>query len=279
MTDALAIALRDLLAEGQAAAIVTVSDAKGSTPREAGATMLVTADATHGSIGGGQLELLAITKARELLRLGSAAGVLDVPLGPEIGQCCGGHVSVSIARADAQTLPGLEAADRAAAAARPTVLVFGAGHVGRALVKALSLLPFQVKWIDERQSEFGTSRAGDNIEIIVTPRWSEEVRRAPFDAAFVVLTHSHSLDSLITSAVLERGEFAYCGLIGSLTKRKVFESAFRDIGLPEASIARLTCPIGDRGVDDKRPEIIAALVAAELVEVFARRQVTGARSG
>ena len=112
---------------------------------------------------------------------------------------------------------------------------------------------------------------GDNVEIIVTERWSEEVRRAPADAAYVVLTHSHSLDSLITSAVLERGEFAYCGLIGSQTKRTVFERAFRDIGIPEASIARLVCPIGDRGVDDKRPEVIAALVAAELVEVFAQR--------
>ena len=209
--------------------------------------MLVTADAIRGSIGGGQLELLAITKARELLDLNAASAALDVPLGPEIGQCCGGHVSVTIARGDAQALPGLEAADRAAAAARPTVLVFGAGHVGRALVKALSLLPFVVKWIDEREAEFGASPVGDNVEIIVTQHWSEEVRRAPADAAYVVLTHSHSLDSLITSAVLERGEFAYCGLIGSQTKRTVFERAFRDIGIPEASIARLVCPIGDRG--------------------------------
>jgi len=271
MTDALAPALRAFLAEGRPVAIVTVSEAKGSTPREAGATMLVTADATRGSIGGGQLELLAITQARQLLTRNSASAALNVPLGPEIGQCCGGHVSVTIARGDAQALPGLEAADRAAAKARPTVLVFGAGHVGRALAKALSLLPFQVRWIDEREAEFGASAVGDNVEIIVTQRWSEEVRRAPADAAYLVLTHSHSLDSMIVSAVLERGEFAYCGLIGSQTKRKVFESAFRDIGIPEASIARLVCPIGDRGVDDKRPEVIAALVAAELIEVFARR--------
>ena len=271
MTDALAPALRAFLAEGRPVAIVTVSEAKGSTPREAGATMLVTADTTRGSIGGGQLELLAISQARELLTLNSASAALDVPLGPEIGQCCGGHVSVTIARGDAQALPGLEAADRAAAQARPTVLVFGAGHVGRALAKTLSLLPFQVRWIDERATEFGTSAVGDNVEIIVTQRWSEEMRRAPPDAAYVVLTHSHSLDSMIVSAVLERGEFAYCGLIGSQTKRKVFERAFRDIGISEASIARLICPIGDRGVDDKRPEVIAALVAAELVEVFAHR--------
>jgi xanthine dehydrogenase accessory factor len=272
MSDALAPALRAFLAGGRPVAIVTVSEAKGSTPREAGATMLVTADETRGSIGGGQLELLAINKARELLTFNTASASLDVPLGPEIGQCCGGYVGVTIARGDARALPGLEAIDSAAASTRPTVVVFGAGHVGRALAKALSLLPFQVRWVDEREAEFGTSAPGDNVEIIVTQRWSKEVGRAPADAAYVVLTHSHSLDSMIVSAVLERGDFAYCGLIGSLTKRKVFERAFRDIGLPEATIARLTCPIGDRGVDDKRPEVIAALVAAELIEVFARRR-------
>jgi xanthine dehydrogenase accessory factor len=69
--------------------------------------------------------------------------------------------------------------------------------------------------------------------------------------------------------VLERGDFAYCGLIGSLTKRRIFERALRETGISEATIARLVCPIGDRGVEDKRPEIIAALVAAELIEVFA----------
>ena len=131
-------------------------------------------------------------------------------------------------------------------------------------------LPFRVRWIDERRDEFRDVRA-DNVEIVVSARSDDEVRRAPPQAAYVVLTHSHSLDSAIVAAVLERGDFTYCGLIGSLTKRRVFERAFRDTGIPEATIARLTCPIGDRGVDDKRPEIIAALAAAELIEVFAGR--------
>ena len=138
-----------------------------------------------------------------------------------------------------------------------------------AATRALAPLPFQVRWIDERPGEFGSGAPADNVEIIVTPRSDEEVRRAPPQAAYVVLTHSHSLDSTIVAAVLERGDFAYCGLIGSLTKRRVFERAFRETGIPDATIARMVCPIGDRGVDDKRPEIIAALVAAELIVVFA----------
>ncbi len=269
MTDPIAPSLRAWLAEREPVAIVTVAEAKGSTPREAGAKMLVTQDKTRGSVGGGQLELRAIAQARAFLDADSSAVVLDMALGPELGQCCGGHVSVTIERADERALATIEAAERAAAGQRPVVLVFGAGHVGRALARALSLLPFEMRWIDERQSEFGNAPLGGNVEIIVTERWSDEIRRAPPDAAYVVLTHSHSLDSLIVSAVLERGEFAYCGLIGSLTKRRVFEHAFRETDIPEATIARLVCPIGQRGIADKRPEIIAALVAAELIEVFA----------
>ncbi len=273
MTDAIAPSLRAFLAKGQPVALITVAEAQGSTPREMGARMLVTERETRGSIGGGELEFRAIAQARDFLKLNSLPTVLDMALGPELGQCCGGRVSVSIERADERALAYIEMAERAAAATRPMVLLFGAGHVGRALARALSLLPFWVRWIDARRDEFGTAPLGDNVEMIVTERWGEQVGRAPPGAAYVVLTHSHSLDSLIVSAVLERGDFAYCGLIGSLTKRRVFEHAFREIGIPEHRIARLVCPIGDRGVDDKRPEVIAALVTAELVEVFAKARI------
>ena len=272
MTDVIAPSLRAFLAEGRPVVLITVAEAKGSTPREAGARMLVTERETRGSIGGGELEFRAIAQARELLERNSLPVTLDMALGPELGQCCGGRVSVRIERADERALAGIEVAERSVAETRPMVLVFGAGHVGRALARALSLLPFRVRWIDAREGEFGVAPLGDNVEMIVTERWGQEVGCAPPDAAYVVLTHSHSLDSLIVSEVLERGEFTYCGLIGSLTKRRVFERAFREVGIPEERIARLVCPIGDRGVDDKRPEVIAALVAAELVEAFGRAQ-------
>ena len=206
MTDMIAPSLRTFLAEGRSVALVTVAEAKGSTPREMGARMLVTERETRGSIGGGELEFRAIAQARDFLKRDSLPTILDVALGPELGQCCGGRVSVSIERADERALASIELAERAAAQTRPMVLVFGAGHVGRALARSLSLLPFRVRWIDARGGEFGTAPLGDNVEMIVTERWGEEVGRAPPDAAYVVLTHSHSLDSLIVSAVLERGD-------------------------------------------------------------------------
>jgi len=230
--------------------------------------MLVSLKAAHGTIGGGRLELQAIEEARALLRDGGPPILRNVNLGLALGQCCGGRVTLQIARADQSALTELEAYERAAAGAYPTILIFGAGHVGRALAKAMSLVPFNVRWIDERDSEIAGVAFGDNIEAMVTERWAQEIARAPKGAACLVMTHSHALDSLVTAAALARVDFAYVGLIGSMTKRRRFERAFREIGLPEAQIARLVCPIGEFGVRDKRPEIIAALVVAELIQLF-----------
>jgi xanthine dehydrogenase accessory factor len=151
----------------------------------------------------------------------------------------------------------------------PLVLLFGAGHVGHALARALAPLPFRVRWVDERSDAFGEAPGGQ-VEQVVSADWEREIEAAPAGTACLVMTHTHALDSLITAAALERPDFAYVGLIGSLTKRRRFEHAFRDIGIPDERIAALVCPIGDRGVRDKRPEVIAALTAAELVEVLAR---------
>jgi len=249
--------------------MIVIREARGSTPREAGARMLVLGNATHGTIGGGRLELQAIEEARALLRDGGPPILRSVSLGVALGQCCGGRVTLQITRANESTLTELEAYERAAARVYPTILIFGAGHVGRALANALSLVPFNVRWIDDRESEIVWLAPSDNIEVVVTARWAQEIARAPNGAACLVMTHSHGLDSLVTAAALTRDDFAYVGLIGSLTKRRRFERAFREIGLTDAQIARLVCPIGDFGVRDKRPEIIAALVVAELIRRFA----------
>ena len=258
MSESLAGALRDCLAAGEAAALVRVAGAKGSTPREAGASMLVTAARTIGTVGGGRLEWEAAKAARALLDGGRQAARLDMPLGPELGQCCGGHVTLTVERAGPSMLAALEEMEAAERQARPAVLVFGAGHTGTALVRALSLLPYDIRWIDERE---GFPGGGNCLA---------EIAAAPADAAYVVLTHSHGLDALICAAVLEREDFAYLGVIGSKTKRRQFERGFRATGIADATIARLTCPIGGNAVRDKRPEIIAALVAAELVTVLAK---------
>jgi xanthine dehydrogenase accessory protein XdhC len=268
MREGLAAILEGLLAAGKPAALVAVVAARGSTPREAGAAMLVTAGRTFGTIGGGRLEWEGIARAKELLAAGVERATFELPLGPAVGQCCGGHVTLRVRRADAVALTELAAAEAEAAASLPALLLFGAGHVGRALATALSPLPLRLRWVDARAAEFpGELPAG--VEAVVTERLLDEVAAAPTGASYFVLTHSHALDFGVCSAVLERGDFAYLGLIGSKTKRAKFEHGFRELGLPPERIARLVCPIGGAAVRDKRPAVIAALAAAELLVTLA----------
>jgi xanthine dehydrogenase accessory factor/xanthine dehydrogenase large subunit len=258
------------LAKGAAVARVSVVAAEGSTPREAGATMLVSGEAVAGTIGGGRLELDAITAARRCLAGAEPFGERTVVLGPAIGQCCGGRVRLAIT-----PLADLRAAEALEAAALRSVLVFGAGHVGAALARALAPLPLRVRLLDPRP-EMIRRLAIPGVALVRCSRLTDEVAAAPAGSAVVVMTHSHALDSLVTAAALARPDLAYVGLIGSATKRRTFARAFRRLGMAEAAIARLVCPIGAGRVRDKRPAVIAALVAAEILEADA---ATAAQAG
>ncbi len=144
------VALKAFLDAAPAAALVEVAEAKGSTPREKGARMLVSAEKIFGTIGGGQLEYMAIDQARALLAGAAATSRLDVPLGPEIGQCCGGRVEVAIRSIDKALRGELVEAARAEDAARPHVFLFGGGHIGHALAAAFALLPVHVVVVETR---------------------------------------------------------------------------------------------------------------------------------
>jgi xanthine dehydrogenase accessory factor len=250
------------------AALVRVETAKGSTPRERGAWMVVGPGAILGTIGGGQLEYLAIDAARAMLARGSDAENLDVPLGPEIGQCCGGRTLLSLARLDAAGWAALEALATREHGALPAVLIFGAGHVGRALGAALDLLPVRPVIIDQRAEEL--AMAPPRVETVATALPEAEVRAAPAGAAYVILTHDHALDFLIAREALARGDAGYVGMIGSRTKRVTFErwlAKTDDAPSPGA----LVCPIAAEGRPDKRPEVIAAFVAAEILAALVTR--------
>jgi xanthine dehydrogenase accessory factor len=263
---------RALIASGAPAIAVEVAEVRGSSPREVGAWMLVTADAFAGTVGGGQLEFIALDRARQMLRHGLPEERMDVPLGPEIGQCCGGHVTLALAPLTPARAARLLARLDAEHAARPQVLVFGAGHVGRALAAALNLLPVRAILIDQRPEELALAPAG--TETRLSPLPEAEVRAAPPGSAFVVLTHDHALDFLVTDAALARGDAAYVGLIGSASKRARFRAwRAREGGDRRTVLRGLTCPIGGPS-HDKRPAVIAALTAAEIVAALARTPVT-----
>ncbi|MEM7546119.1 MAG: xanthine dehydrogenase accessory protein XdhC [Pseudomonadota bacterium] len=230
---------------------VTITGVEGSAPRGTGAMIWVTERTTEGSIGGGALEYAMIAAAREMLTKGEERRAIRQPLGPEIGQCCGGRVDLVLERRE--TPPDNTVM-------RPHVLIFGAGHVGSALARALAPLPLSLTVVDERRDWLSPLGALARTEH--TPLPEAVVAAAPPDAAYVILTHDHALDFLIAEAALRRGDAAYLGMIGSATKRARLVADLTRKGVDPGP---LICPIGASTSRDKRPEVIAACVAAELV--------------
>ncbi|MBC8718054.1 xanthine dehydrogenase accessory protein XdhC [Ochrobactrum sp. Marseille-Q0166] len=243
--------------------LIEVTDVKGSAPRDAGAWMLVARDMIFRTIGGGQLEYMAIDQARKILA-GGKDSPMDVPLGPEIGQCCGGRVALSFKRINRGLAEELVAKVDAEMATRPHVYVFGAGHVGDALAYALSLTPVRVIMVDTREAELMAVDA-PGVETCLSAMPEQVVRTAPPESAFVVLTHDHALDFLIVAEALQRRDAVYVGMIGSKTKRATFKNWLkREIGNADL-LENLVCPVGGAIVKDKRPEVIAALATAEIL--------------
>jgi xanthine dehydrogenase accessory factor len=248
---------------------------RGSSPREQGTFMLVGQDAIFGTIGGGALEYMVIEHARRLIADGRAEEAMDVPLGPEIGQCCGGRVTVALRYADAKVRDDLLTRAAAEEACLPHVYLFGAGHVGRVLAQMLALLPVKLEVIDTRQEEL------DLLPPAITRRRTAmpeaAVRSAPPGSAFVILTHDHALDFLIAGEALARTDSPYVGMVGSATKRAKFASWYIEQGGTRAALERLILPIGAQGLGDKRPSVIAALAAAELMIHIGVREASAGR--
>ncbi|WP_405405940.1 xanthine dehydrogenase accessory protein XdhC [Paracoccus sp. Ld10] len=225
---------------------VRVTRTQGSTPREAGAEMFVGTARVTGTIGGGQLEYMAIDRARQMLVRGETDATMDVPLGPQIGQCCGGRVMLTLDRHGPAPLDHSDA------------LIFGAGHVGRALARVLEPLPVNALLIDGRADELAQASG----PTLLTPLPEAQIRMARPGTSVIIVTHDHALDFLLAAEALARADLAYVGMIGSATKRAQFTRFATSRGVDAAA---LTCPIGAGFSRDKRPEIIAAFTAAELM--------------
>jgi xanthine dehydrogenase accessory factor len=252
------------LRDGRPAVVVSVVEAKGSVPRLPGTCMLVGDGRCIGTIGGGHLELQAIAAANELLADGGEARQIHYPLGPALGQCCGGAVTLAFERLDEERL---------ARWPQPEPLfhlqMYGAGHVGAAIARLLATLDCHVDWIDEREELFPAPphhASADHIRVTAVDAVEGEVAQAPPGAFYLVLTHSHELDLRITEAILRRGDFGFLGLIGSRTKRQRFAHRFEARGIAPEHIKRITCPIGIEGIHGKEPELIAVAVVAQLLQ-------------
>ncbi|SMD03079.1 xanthine dehydrogenase accessory protein XdhC [Rhizobium sp. RU36D] len=255
--------LAQFLATHPTSVSVEVTAARGSTPRDAGTVMIVADEAIWGTIGGGQLEFMAIDHARGMLRGEVLADELDIPLGPEIGQCCGGRTVLRFATVDADLAQHLVSREAGEREGFREVVLFGGGHVGLALARALSPLPFRVTLIESR--EIDLSQLPDTISFRHVAMPEAEVAGIASGGAVVILTHDHALDFLIAERALLRDDLAYVGMIGSATKRATFAHWLAREGHDALMINRLVLPIGGSLLRDKRPEVIAALVAAELL--------------
>ncbi|AKR56623.1 hypothetical protein XM25_12615 [Devosia sp. H5989] len=249
---------------------------RGSSPREAGAFMLISPTAILGTIGGGALEYLVIDHARKVMREGLAPDTLDIPLGPEIGQCCGGRVEVGLFNITPAKAREIAARVEVEDASRPHIYVFGAGNVGRSLARALALLPVRAHVVDTRPDEL--VGLPDNVAAIATALPESVVRSAPEGSSYVILTHDHALDFLIAAEALKREDAPYVGMVGSRTKRARFHTWYSAEGGSEKAFQHLILPIGRQGLGDKRPEVIAALAVAEiLVRIGSREAILHAR--
>jgi xanthine dehydrogenase accessory factor len=245
---------------------------RGSAPRIQGTFMIVGLATILGTIGGGALEYMVIDHARRLIAEGRAEEAMDVPLGPEIGQCCGGRVTVSLRYVDKTLRSEVLARALAEEGGKTKVYVFGAGHVGRVLAQILSLLPVKLEVIDTRQEELDALPPGIPNRRVAMPE--AVVRSAPPGSAYVILTHDHALDFLIANEALARDDSPYVGMVGSRTKRAKFSSWFVEQGGDKQALGRLILPIGAQGLGDKRPSVIAALAAAEIMVHIRAREVS-----
>ena len=348
--------LGTLAQQGKACTIVTVAIAKGSTPRASGTKMLVTSDEAFGTIGGGNLEFKALETARELLHASEGSAVLHTlrhfPLGPSLGQCCGGHTTlffetvparqpkwiaklaalngnrscvlvsvdepsvakkgiqkliisdqgtwgsagdasletqvIAIAEAllssahtdnqalirtlespNAQSTPAPRALFESFCAGDFHIVVFGAGHVGKAFVAAAQGLPCRITWVDDRDDVFPAG-VSDNVSMDVNKAPEYAVERIAPNSYILVMTHSHQLDLRLCERILRRDDFRYFGLIGSKSKRRRFEKRLIRKGIAEQTLARMTCPIGIPDIIGKHPSTIAIAVAAQIVQVHER---------
>jgi xanthine dehydrogenase accessory factor len=247
---------------------IEITSVRGSAPREAGTFMLVSKTEIWDTIGGGQFEYMAIDHARAMLAGKTTVDTMDIPLGPEIGQCCGGRTLLNFTKVTPAIAEGLRQRLIQEHQSQPAVFIFGAGHVGKALAQVLALLPLCITVIETRREEL--AGLPETVSSYLTPMPEALVKAVPTGGTVIIVTHDHALDFLIAKEALGRDDLPYVGMIGSKTKRATFAHWLEREGVPASALERLVLPIGGNVVKDKRPAVIATLVASEVLHAIHR---------
>lgn len=233
--------------------IATIINTQGSTPRDGGSKMVITADTTYDTIGGGQLEFLLVQQARELLTQNKTCQLLKpIPLAAEAAQCCGGNVTVML---------------EAFASCTWQIALFGAGHVCQSLVTILAGLPCQVQIIDNRP-ELMTASLPPNCRYEFYADPTKAIAQLPADAWEIIFTHDHALDFALCKTLLTDARYAYAGMIGSQTKALRFRKRLSDAGFTVQQIETIYSPIGLPEVKGKLPMEVAVSIAAQLQSLY-----------
>ncbi len=252
--------------QGKAYVLITIIGVSGSTPRNSGTKMVVSQDEIYDTIGGGHLEYKAIKQAKKLLQENKDCQSIEhFQLGSQLGQCCGGNASLLFECFAANTVH---------------IAVFGAGHIGQALLPMLAGLPCNVTWVDNRASQFPANcQQYANVTKLVSDDPAGEVATMASNTLYVVMTHNHQLDFEITLAALKREDFHYLGLIASDTKWRRFQQRYKHREVKTALVEKMNCPIGLEQVVGKMPMEVAISIAGELIESYQALLPTEQQSG
>ena len=247
--------------------LATIIKAKGSVPRNENVSMVISSSKQYGTIGGGELEYQVIKESNDLLNnLDYNQRIIELPLGPTLGQCCGGFVKIQLSKfKNGKNLLLKHDLKEQIINQNQNLYIFGAGHVANALLSKLDGVGFNNFVIDSREN-FISKINTDYVFPILAKDHTIIIKNTPSKSYYLVLTHSHQLDLSICDSILKKNDFTFIGLIGSKTKKIRFTKRLIEIGHDKNLIDKIECPIGIQSIEGKEPDVIAISIIARLLE-------------
>ena len=247
--------------------LATIIKAKGSVPRNENVSMVISSSMQFGTIGGGELEYQITRESKSLLNtLNYNQKIIELPLGPSLGQCCGGFVKIQLNKfKNGKDLLLKNNLKEQIISKNQNLYIFGAGHVAKALLSKLDGVGFNIFVIDSRENFISKINA-DYVFPILSKEHNVIIKNTPSKSYYLIMTHSHQLDLTICDLLLKKNDYEFIGLIGSKTKKTRFTKRLIEIGYDQKSINNIECPIGINSIKGKEPDVIAISIIARLLE-------------